>query len=89
MEPRTDMTEAKQVHLNPAVQTAQEIINTVKELLIEKPVSAKEAAEYMGICQASLYRQISRGQFPAQLVHKSLGRHYFFLSEIREYLKGQ
>jgi hypothetical protein len=82
-------TVAKQIQMTPpASYSVQEIIAKVEEHLVEKPVSAKDAAAYIGVQQGSLYRMFREGQLPATLIHKINTRHYFFLSEIKNYIQS-
>lgn len=53
--------------------------------MIEQPICAKEAAQYLGIHEQSLYRLIRKGQIPC--AHR-LGRsRYFFKSELQALIK--
>jgi hypothetical protein len=72
----------------PTSYTVEDLIRTVRDLTIERPVSRKEAAHFLGIEPESLTRQITKGTFPAKYVHKFGGRHYFFLSELSLHLKS-
>jgi predicted DNA-binding transcriptional regulator AlpA len=82
--------EAKHIQMPaPApVYTIEDIVTKVQELIVEHPVSAKEAARFIGVEQGSLYRMFRNGQLPAKLMHKINTRHYFFLSEIKNYIQS-
>jgi hypothetical protein len=82
-------TIAKQIQMTPpASYTVEDLIAKVQELITEKPVPVKVAADYLGIHEKSLLRQIHNGKFPAKLTHKINTRHYFFLSEIKNYIQS-
>lgn len=75
--------------MTPALTyTVEDIITTVKELMVEKPIGSKEAADYLDILPDTLYKQIADGSFPAKYVHKFNGRHKFFYSELRDLIKS-
>lgn len=81
--------EAKQIQLTPTYTTPEEFISRVMELLIEKPIGSKEAADYLGVNQQTLYRHITKGWIPAKCVHKQHdGNYMFFKSELRDYIKS-
>jgi len=78
--------------LPEAVQTLQEQVKEIHRLLIEEepPKSDRlmvlpEAAEFLNLSKASVYRLVSHRQIP---FHKSGGRLYFFEGELTEWIKN-
>jgi hypothetical protein len=62
----------------------------VKELrghVIERPICAKEAAEFLNIHITTLSKWISSGVIPKKVVHYKGSRPYFFPSELRDEIK--
>jgi hypothetical protein len=62
----------------------------VKELrgyVIEQPLCAKEAAEFLKIHQRTLEKWMKNGVIPKKCIHYKASRPYFFPSELRDDLK--
>lgn len=59
----------------------------LKTHMTEKPLTVKEAAEYLRIGTSALYNRINSGAIPSQYVHKNGGTVYFFASELNQLLK--
>lgn len=55
--------------------------------LIEKPLSVKETADYLGIHQNTIYKRIKSGDLPTSLIHRMNGSVYFFASELHDHIK--
>ncbi len=62
-------------------------VASLKSHLVEKPLTRREAAEYLGIKLTALDNRIKRGDIPRKLVHKNGGTPYFFASELEQLLK--
>lgn len=63
-------------------------VSEIKTHMVEKPMSVKEAAEYLGIAQPTLYEWISKGVLPSVVCHKVNGQRYFFFpSELQQFIK--
>jgi excisionase family DNA binding protein len=62
----------------------------VKELrghVVERPMCVKEAAEFLGISQRTMYQWIKDGVIPSKVVHYKGSRPFFFPSELRDEIK--
>lgn len=59
----------------------------LKAFVIEKPMTRKEAADYLGIGLTALDNRIKRGDIPGKYVHKNGGTPYFLPSELHELIK--
>lgn len=89
------MNEAKTIQMNTE-PNIHSIINELKahiskELqgaVIEKPMCAKQAAEYLGIHENTIYKRIKNRDIPTELIHRMNGSVYFFASELRDYIKN-
>lgn len=67
-----------------------EMCSNVLELkthMIEKPLTTKEAADFMRIKRSAFVGRIKSGAIPAQCVHKNGGTPYFFASELQQLIK--
>lgn len=77
--------------MNPVSQEIEHFMGLViKELrghVIERPISVKEAAEFLQISQRTLYTWMKNGTIPAKLIHFKGSRPYFFPSELRDEIK--
>jgi hypothetical protein len=62
-------------------------VASLKSHLIERPLTRREAADYLGIGLTALDNRIKRGDIPRKLVHKNGGTPYFFASELEQLLK--
>jgi hypothetical protein len=62
-------------------------VSKIRTHMIEKPMSAKEAAGYLKITPKTLSVRISKGVIPADLVHRVEGSTYFFPSELAAFIK--
>ena len=91
------MAESKTIQLLPADEIAYMTMQLRQEMrdgfvmlkthMIEKPLTRKGAAEYLGIGVKALDNRIQRGVIPSRLIHKNGGTPYFFASELAELLK--
>jgi predicted DNA-binding transcriptional regulator AlpA len=89
------MTEAKQVpmHSEPTIHSImaelkEHLANELKNLaFVERPMCAKQAADYLLIHENTLYRRMKTGQIPARVIHRTGGSVYFFPSELKDYIK--
>lgn len=59
----------------------------LKTHMIEKPLTTKEAADFMRIKRSAFDNRIKSGAIPAHLVHKNGGTPYFFASELQQLIK--
>lgn len=59
----------------------------MKGSVIEKPMCAKEAADYLGVTPKTLHERIRTGVIPANLKHEISGSVYFFPSELHSFIK--
>jgi excisionase family DNA binding protein len=62
-------------------------IQAVKDKVIESPIGIKEAAHYLKMDRATLYRKIKDNDIPASVVHTIAGQKVFFKSELYEFIK--
>lgn len=62
---------------------------TMKDFVVEKPMTVKEAAEYLRVSERTMWRRINSGDLPAELIHRSGGSVYFFPSELHNYLRNR
>lgn len=73
-----------------AIGIRQQVADGFKDItshVVEKPLTVKQAADYLGIKQSAFYNRINRGEIPARLVHRNGGTPYFFASELCELIK--
>ncbi len=52
----------------------------------QKPLSAKEAADYLGLALPTLYSKVSRGELPHYKPAKKL---YFYKEQLDEYIQNK
>ena len=88
------MAEAKEIQMNmePSLQALMaeiktHISNEVKDFMIERPHNVKETAKYLGVHEQTLYKWMREGVIPVSLTHRIGSGHFFFLSELRDYIK--
>lgn len=62
--------------------------DALKQHVVEKPMTAKEAAAYLNVTEKTLWERIRKGKMPADLVHRSAGSVYFFATELHQYIKN-
>ena len=60
---------------------------SVKEVVVEKPLCIKEAAAYLKIGKSTLHKRIQNGTIPSELVHRNDGSVYFLPSELHQFIK--
>lgn len=63
-------------------------IESLKSHLTEKPLSKKEAADYLQITPRAFASRMKSGAIPPRLVHRNGGSLYFFASELQQLLKA-
>jgi excisionase family DNA binding protein len=88
------MSKVLEIHLNNEL-SIESLINELKahiskELVcavIEKPMCVKQAAEYLGIHENTVYKWIKSKHLPVELIHRVNGCVYFFPSELRDFIK--
>lgn len=68
-------------------QTLSREVETIKGSVIEKPMTIKEAADYMRITENTLFKRIRDGVIPPNLVHQVEGSKYFLPSELYGFIK--
>lgn len=88
------MKEAKEVPMNaePTVysliaEIKQSIAAEMKDFMIERPHNVKETAKYLNVHEQTLYKWMREGVIPASLTHRIGSGHFFFLSELRDFIK--
>lgn len=60
---------------------------TLKSHMVEKPLTKKEAATYLGVTYKTIESRVTSGAIPSEFVHKNGGTVYFFASELNQLLK--
>lgn len=60
----------------------------VKGYMVERPMTAKEAAAYLKVTPWTLWDRIRKGVIPSELIHRSAGSVYFLPSELHQYIKN-
>lgn len=63
------------------------LVRELRGYVIEQPLCAKEAAEFLKINRRTLDVWISKGIIPTKCVHYKGSRPYFFPSELRDEIK--
>lgn len=89
------MSEAREIPINSEptahsilAELKQHIANEIKNMaIVERPLCAKAAADYLLIHENTLYRRMKSGEIPESVIHRTGGSVYFFPSELRDYLK--
>lgn len=72
--------------LNIRQQVADGFVS-LKSHMVEKPLTRREAADFLKIKLSAFQNRINRGDIPAKLIHKNGGTPYFFASELEQFLK--
>jgi hypothetical protein len=71
---------------------AEQVVKEIKSVIVEKPLTKKEAADYLNMSYRTFERRISGPlkTLPDDIIHKDpvSGQLYFFPSELNEYLKS-
>jgi excisionase family DNA binding protein len=62
-------------------------VEGIKGTIIEKPMCVKQACEYLGIHENTLYKRMRSGVIPPGVVHRVDGTLYFFASELFQFIK--
>jgi excisionase family DNA binding protein len=62
-------------------------VEKIKGSVIEKPMTIKEAADYLRIHENTLFKRIRDGVIPPELVHRVDGTAYFLPSELHRFIK--
>ena len=62
-------------------------VKSIKGMMVEKPMTYQEAADFLNIHVNTLYKRIREGNIPSTLVHKTNGSVYFFPSELHQFIK--
>ena len=74
--------------LNDLKAHITEEIKTMKNVVIEKPLTYQGAADYLGIHTSTLFKRIREGKIPSSVVHKTDGSVYFLPSELHQLIKN-
>lgn len=62
--------------------------NRLKGYVVEKPITAKEAADYLNITEKTLWERFRTKKMPSKLIHRAGGSAHFFASELHQYIKS-
>jgi excisionase family DNA binding protein len=88
------MAEAKEIPMNaePTVHSLmaelkQHLSSEIKDYMIERPHNVKETASYMGIHEQTLYKWMREGVIPKAVIHRIGSAHFFFLSEMKDFIQ--
>jgi hypothetical protein len=69
---------------------ALEIAKHIQGLTIEKPLTAKEAADHLKLTHRTFLDRVRADFYPKDVIHrdKKSGCYYFFASELNAYIKS-
>ncbi len=69
-----------------ASQIREQISNEIQKIeVVEKPITFKQACEFMQLGHTAMYKKIAQGM-PA---HKDGKQYYFYPSELNKYIKSK
>lgn len=67
----------------------KEIASTeLRNYVVERPMTSKQAADYLNISEVTLWKRIKAGKIPTDIIHRSAGSVYFLPSELHQYIKA-
>jgi hypothetical protein len=62
-------------------------VETIRGVVVEKPMCVKEAAAYLRIAERTLFKWLKDGTLPNSCKHEINNTTYFFPSELKEFIK--